>query len=653
MNFFKVIGLFLNLNRTVKRLIVISVDGLLCSLAAIIAFSLRFGVLYNLSPMLAFYLAVAILCWFPIFYTIGVYRSIFRFAGRRTLLALIRAATIMAIVLMVVFTFVGIPGVPRTIPMIHWLVFVMLLCLSRIVSRYLLVDILARGRAEGAAIRMLIYGAGDTGRHLAGSIPFQPGVFFCGFIDDDPRLAGQRLDGYPVFGHKDLEDVIARQDVTNVILALPHTTRAMRKRIVDELQRHKVHVQTLPDMKQIIDGRVTVSDLREVQIDDLLGRDPVPPLASLLDEVVNGKTVLITGAGGSIGSELCRQLLLLRPRALVLVDFSEFALYAIERELREEAATIAQPVQITVFLCNVADRLAIGRVFATVKPNVVFHAAAYKHVPMVEANPLAGIGNNVLGTMAVADAADEADCERFILVSTDKAVRPTNVMGASKRMAELVVQAKAAAMSGTLFSLVRFGNVLGSSGSVVPLFRSQIGRGGPITVTHRDVTRYFMTIPEAAQLVIQAGAMSTGGEVFVLDMGDVVKIIDLARAMIRLSGLTVCDEETPDGDICILETGLRPGEKLYEELLIGNDPQPTRHERIMQARESFVDWNELRPRLEELSNAIHDGRLDAAMECVFALVPEYVPDHAWQLRLGKAPVRSDAALNLFSSGSAK
>ena len=613
----------LDLSRASKRLLVIAVDGVLCAVAAVLAFALRLGSWEEITIAILAYTGIALAVWLPIFFARGVYRAIFRYAGSRTMVALAKAAALFAVPLVAIFTFYSIPGVPRTIPLIHSLLFLAMLCLSRIVSRYVLVDLLAQHRFRGRRRRVLIYGAGVAGRQLAASIQHDPGMHLCGFIDDDMRLDGQRLDGNPVFHSSSLSAVIGRQEVTDVLLAMPSLSRAKRKMIVQNLEHHSVHVQTLPNVQQMIKGEVTTSDLREIQIEDLLGRDPVPPNDLLLGRTILGKIVMVTGAGGSIGSELCRQIIQLRPKMLIIADVSEFALYSVDQELRGTPILGEREVTIKPYLCDVSDLPSVRRLLSTCQPDTVFHAAAYKHVPLVEANVIAGLRNNVLGTLNLATECERNNVGRLILVSTDKAVRPTNVMGASKRIAELILQALSARGNSTLFAMVRFGNVLGSSGSVVPHFQKQISNGGPVTLTHRDVTRYFMTIPEAAQLVVQAGAMAQGGEVYVLDMGSSVKIIDLARSMIRLSGLTIRDELSPDGDIEIVEVGLRPGEKLFEELLIGDNPEPTRHERIMRAREAFLAWDVLEPMLERLANSIDEGDSELAIQLVQELVPEY------------------------------
>ncbi|MGN6689326.1 MAG: polysaccharide biosynthesis protein, partial [Sphingopyxis sp.] len=485
------------------------------------------------------------------------------------------------------------------------------------------------------ARRVLVYGAGRAGQQLALSLRHESQVYLVGFVDDDLRLDGQRLDGIPVFGSHRLEEILADTDVDEVLLAIPSASRARRREIIERLQKTDAYVRSLPSLTHIIEGSITVNDLREIQIDELLGREPVAPNEVLMGKTIVGKTVLVSGAGGSIGSELCRQILLCHPKKLILLEQSEFALYAIEQELLNHIRSAGHDVSLVLELANVAERSTMMRVYKHHRPDTVFHAAAYKHVPLVEANPVSGMRNNVMGTLHSVEAAEACGVANFTLISTDKAVRPTNIMGASKRVCELILQARAneKAANSTIFSMVRFGNVLGSSGSVVPLFQAQIAAGGPITITHRDITRYFMTIPEAAQLVIQATAMAKGGEVFVLDMGQPVQILDLARSMIRLSGLSVRDSEDPDGDIEIVETGLRPGEKLYEELLIGDNPEPTNHPRILRAREKLWPWAEMKRALDELDAVIRGSGDPLAMVQVIAkLVPEYTPDAVWTER---------------------
>ena len=577
----------LKLERRQKRAMVIAVDIALCIAAVLIAFSLRVGALsFPVEPPLIF-AAVAVPMFLPIFYWSGAYGTIFRFSGGRTIMLLASAIAIYALPMLAIFMIIGVPGVPRTVAFIQPILFFGFAAAARLVARHVLIDLLGAHRHAGGRKRVLIYGAGSAGQQLALSLRYDPGFALVGFVDDDKRLDRQTLDGTIVRHSSMVREVIADGAVDTVLLALPSVSRKRRRAIIDGLQGLHVHVQTLPNMTHLVDGKVSVTDLQEIRIEDLLGRDPVTPNELLLGRTIVGKSVLVTGAGGSIGSELCRQIVQIGAKRLVLFEQSEFALYAIERELLALAQELDQTVAIVPRLGSITDRERVRRVFAEFAFDTVYHAAAYKHVPLVEANPVEGVRNNVLGTFEVVDAAKASDVRDFILISTDKAVRPTNVMGASKRVAEQVVQAHAAMKTGTRFSMVRFGNVLGSSGSVVPLFRSQIAAGGPITLTDKRITRYFMTIPEAANLVIQAAGLAKGGEVFLLDMGKPVRIAELARTMVQLSGLTVRDEGHPDGDIEIREVGLRPGEKLYEELLIGADAEKTVHPRVMKAHEDF------------------------------------------------------------------
>lgn len=614
------------LGRGEKRAILILVDAMLCAGSVLIAFSLRLGRWVVFEREVGFAMVVALSCWLPIFLMRGTYSSILRFSGGRTMVGLAYSVVLYAIPMIVMFGVVGITDVPRTFPIIQPIVFLMLLALSRIVARYALVDLLKRRDVANPSI-VLIYGAGEAGQQLAMAMRQDPGLRLVGFIDDDRKLDGNRIDNVPIFSRTRLPWLVENFGVTDVFLALPKVTRAKRRRIIEALEDWPIKVRMLPNMRQIIDEQVSISDLRDVQIEDLLGRDPVPPNQLLLARTIADRTVMVTGAGGSIGSELCRQIIHLHPVRLVLVESSEYALYAIEQELKKQIAAIGEGTgpELVAELANVTDRPTVRRLMARWSPQTVFHAAAYKHVPLVEANPIAGIGNNVRGTHHMAVEAERTGVAHFVLISTDKAVRPTNIMGASKRACELVLQALAARGSKTVFAMVRFGNVLGSSGSVVPLFREQIKAGGPITLTDFKVTRYFMTIPEAAQLVIQAGAMGQGGDVFVLDMGKPVKIAELARTMVNLSGLTVRDAHNPDGDIDIVEVGLRVGEKLYEELLIGNKPEATKHPRIMKAQEHHMPWHELAQHLAEMDKAMNDGDAGRTISLLLELVPEFQP----------------------------
>ncbi|ASK87076.1 UDP-N-acetyl-alpha-D-glucosamine C6 dehydratase [Sphingorhabdus sp. SMR4y] len=611
------------LSRWKKRAIVLLLDVMLCVQSIWIAYSLRIGVWVLWDIAIQKTVLACLLLMVPIFILSGVYNAIFRYAGTGMMRTLVRAFAFYSVVTAIAFAIAGMDGVPRTIGLIQPVVFFILVGFSRVVGRYLMVDILGRNRFAGDVRNVLIYGAGSAGQQLAASMRSEPAMRLRGYIDDDHRLNGQRLDGDKVFWSGHLPDLIRKYDITDILLALPKINRRKRRAIVDQVREFTVHVQTLPNMQEIIAGKIAFSDIRELEIEDLLGREPVQPNELLFGRTIVGKTVLVTGAGGSIGGELCRQIANSGAHRLVMLDISEYALYEIEKELKKLIANQeAANLELIPVLGSVVDAKRLEEIFGIWNPDTVFHAAAYKHVPLVEANPVEGIRNNILGTRALAAAAKAAKVKDFILISTDKAVRPTNVMGATKRAAEQIVQNFANGADETRFSMVRFGNVLGSSGSVVPLFRKQIEQGGPITLTDRKVTRYFMTIPEAAQLVIQAAGMAKGGEVFVLDMGKLVKIQDLAETLVRLSGLTVRNETNPDGDIEIVEVGLRPGEKLYEELIIGNDPQKTLHPRIMKAHETFLPQDIL----DALINDLLDCRdPDLAVKTLKSLVPEF--DH--------------------------
>ena len=609
--------------RAAKRLVVVALDVVLAVVATWIAFTLRLDTLhwpigaqwwvYGLAPVLAV----------PVFVKFGLYRAIFRYTGQAALQATAQAVGVYGTVLLGILLWREWPGVPRSVGVLQPLIFLLLVGSSRAVARFWLADMGGAQRQTDG--RLLIYGAGTAGVQTASAMGISRQFVLLGFVDDDAAKVGRSINGLPVFAPEEVSDVVARQDVTDILLALPSVSRERRNRIIESLRPLPVHIRTLPGLADLATGRVTVQDFKELDIEDLLGRDPVPPNRDLLARNLAGKVVLVTGAGGSIGSELCRQILAEHPRRLLLLDHNEFGLYSIHQELQGLCAAQGFGCELVPLLGSVANPRRLREICRAYRPATVYHAAAYKHVPMVESNPAEGIANNVFGTLNMAQAAIDSGVAQFVLVSTDKAVRPPNVMGASKRMAELVLQALAA-QSGpgaTCFGMVRFGNVLGSSGSVAPLFRSQLASGGPLTVTHPDVTRYFMTIPEAAQLVLQAGAMATGGEVFVLDMGEPVKIMDLARRMVELSGLTVRDEINSGGDIEIAITGLRPGEKLYEELLIGDNPTPTAHPRIMKAHEDHLAWSVLELHLQTLRRAADGGDVAAIKAVLQACVHGY------------------------------
>lgn len=611
--------------RVVKRLVVIGVDAVLCVLSVWLAFYLRLGEWLPLGggpfwrPGFAIFGSLAFAL--PIFVMSGLYRAIFRYSGLLATITVVKASVVFAVLYALVFTLIGVEGIPRTIGIIQPVLLVIFVVASRAAARYWLGGYYRNELKLALIPKVLIYGAGSTGRQLADALANSHQMRVTGFLDDDPQLIGQVLNGQPIYHPEELADLVLSRGVSDVLLAMPSINRKRRNEILLEIAQAKVSVRTLPSVNELAQGKVQTSDLRELDIDDLLGREAVPPDALLLSKNISGKVVLVTGAGGSIGSELCRQILEIGPSTLLLAELSEFALYQIHAELSSKASD--KRVALVPLLASVQDGRRMDELMATWLPETVYHAAAYKHVPLVEHNPAEGIKNNVMGTLTVAKAAAANAVKNFVLISTDKAVRPTNVMGASKRLAEMLLQAMAANQTTTKFSMVRFGNVLGSSGSVVPKFRQQIKDGGPITLTHADITRYFMTIPEAAQLVIQAGAMAQGGEVFVLNMGQPVKIIDLAKSMVDLSGLTLKDASNPDGDIEIEITGLRPGEKLYEELLIGDDPKETSHPRIMKANERFLPWQDLEVHLKELNQALAINDVEQMLVLMQELVAGY------------------------------
>jgi FlaA1/EpsC-like NDP-sugar epimerase len=614
------------LPRSLRKWIVFGIDGVLCLLAAWVALALRLGEWPETFRIVLIPTAIAFFFWTLIAWPTGVYRNLVRFSGARASGRLLYACALLVVPLTITIGFIKIEGVPRTISVLHPIFFFLLMLFLRFSLRFVVSDYLHPAQSKSKQQRrLLIYGAGRGGQQLANSLRQEPHLILVGYLDDDERLSKQQIDGVNVWHSSDLDHILGTLQVDEVILAIPSALRVRRREIVTTLQARKIGVRMVPGMGQLIDGDFAVSDIRDVQVEDLLGRDAVTPNELLMRRSLLGKSVLVTGAGGSIGSELSRQIIRLRPKRLILVEQSEYFLYAIESELRQLALAEGYDVELIPELADVADQDSVFRIFRRWQPESVYHAAAYKHVPLVESNPIAGMRNNIFSTLYCALAAEAVGVKHFILVSTDKAVRPTNIMGASKRLCELILQARAQEQNDTIFTMVRFGNVLGSSGSVVPLFKQQIASGGPVTITHKDVTRYFMTIPEASQLVIQAGGMARGGEVFVLDMGQPVLIRDLAETMIRLSGLSIRDASTPEGDIEIVEVGLRPGEKLYEELLIGDNPAETMHSQIMQAREYIHPWAELSDDLKELKKHLAQGDAPQALSILYNLVPEYSP----------------------------
>ncbi|HDZ3736827.1 TPA: polysaccharide biosynthesis protein [Vibrio vulnificus] len=594
-----------SLPRVHKRLISLAIDTLLITFSFFMAIWVRHGeVAVSVSAETWLTLAGTVVVTLIAFTRLGLYRAVLRYLTFHALTVVVLGALISALSI-TTFAYFFNAEVPRTVPVIY-MTFLALLCGgARMMVRSLIVQASRKG-----CERVLIYGAGSTGRQLAIALRNAETYQVKGFIDNDPSLENTIIQGLTVHSSQQISRLVEKQEIEKILLAMPRATRSERKAIIDGLLHLPVEVLTVPDFKDIVNGNATVDELKDVAIEDLLGRDPVEPNPELMKANIHGKVVMVTGAGGSIGSELCRQIVRQKPKTLILFELSEYGLYEIDKELSGMVEAMQLEVEIIPLLGSVQR---INRLSATMRAfgvQTVYHAAAYKHVPLVEYNVVEGVRNNVFGTYYSAKAAIEAGVESFVLISTDKAVRPTNVMGTSKRMAELALQALAAKendkVNGTRFCMVRFGNVLGSSGSVIPLFKRQIEEGQAITVTHPDIIRYFMTIPEAAQLVIQAGAMGKGGDVFVLDMGEPVKIVDLAKNLIQLSGLEVKSSDNPNGDIEIKFTGLRPGEKLYEELLIGDNVEGTDHERIMTANEQFLPLEEFNQILDNLDKACHE-----------------------------------------------
>ena len=609
-----------NLERSHKILIQLLGDSLIVLTCFVAAMIVRLeSVSFTWTWQVWATLAVVVPLTLASFSVLGLYRAVVRYFSADSLPVVLIGALVSSVALLTSSQLLGAP-IPRSVALIYFgLVFV-----GVSAARFYMRGLLARERRRrrrGA----VIYGAGESGRQLANALHHDGDTAPVAFIDDDPKLQGQVVAGKPVLGRDRLPEIVGNHEISRLLLAVPGASREQRRSIVNEVADLEVEVRTIPAMEDIIDGRAGFGDLRHVDPEDLLGRDPIPPHRDLMGAAVQGKRVLVSGAGGSIGSELCRQILRERPEILVLYEVSEFALFSVTHELREMIRRDGLEIRLIPILGCIRDAGRLQAALREFAVHTVYHAAAYKHVALVEENVMEGLRNNALGTAVAARAAIATGVERFILVSTDKAVRPTNVMGASKRLAELVCQAQATAQERTVFSMVRFGNVLGSSGSVIPRFRKQIEEGGPLTVTHAQITRYFMTIPEASQLVIQAGAMARGGDVFVLDMGEAVRILDLARSMIHLHGLKPCMGDDK-GDIRIEIVGLDKGEKLYEELLIGDNPQPTDHPRIMTAEEQFLSLDELQPFLDRLENASMRNDVGTAREILEQLPLGYKPD---------------------------
>lgn len=625
----RIVKHFLNLSRFNKQLVMLFADVIVLFFALWASFSMRLGQFYTPEENVFWLFILAPFIAIPIFIKFGLYRAIVRYIGFKALWTIIKAVSFYAVIWSALIFLSGVSGVPRSVTLINWLAAILLIGGSRMIVRWWFAGIEITNLVNKKNKRhVVIYGAGNAGIQLASVLGYSKEFSPVAFLDDKKELHKNTINGLPVNSIQDLDKLIIKLDVDEIFLALPSASHTARKRIIQLLEKYPVHVRTLPSMAEVADGKIKLEDIKEIDLEDLLGRDSVLPDKDLFDACIKQKTIMVTGAGGSIGSELCRQILSREPKELILFEQSEYNLYSAEQEFIQIINKYNSHVRLIPILGNVTDEKRVNEVLTNYSVNTIYHAAAYKHVPLVEHNINEGVRVNTLGTFTVAELAMKNNVDTFILISTDKAVRPTNVMGASKRFAELVLQGLATKSSKTKFSMVRFGNVLGSSGSVVPLFREQIKQGGPVTVTHQDIIRYFMTIPEAAQLVIQAGAMGAkgeGGDVFVLDMGEPVKISELATKMIHLMGFTVKDEDTLDGDIEIEYSGLRPGEKLYEELLIGNNATGTSHPRIMRAEEEAYSWEKLEIYLLQLEKSISQSKCEEVRQLLIEVVKGYQP----------------------------
>ena len=587
----------------------------------IASFSIRLGYWFWPGVDLLWLVLITPFIAIPIFVRFGLYRVITRYIGFNALWKTLQAITLYALLWGIIGFMSAINGLPRSVMLINWFLAMIVLTGWRMIGRWMLEN-MALSTNIMKASNVVIYGAGSAGRQLSialmQSIEYNP----VAFIDDKSEIHNQSINGLEIYSQDDLENLIETNSIKEVLIAMPSLTRSRRKEIINFLEPYSVVVRSLPSLTELAKGKVTVNDLLEINLRDLLGRKPVKANTQLLKINILKKTVLVTGAGGSIGSELCRQILLLKPNKLILYDLSESSLYIIERELFDIGMT---SVEIFPVIGSVLDKKRMKYICEYYEVQTIYHAAAYKHVPLVEMNQTQGVLNNAIGTMTAAKAAISANVETFVLISTDKAVRPTNIMGVSKRVAELVVQALDKEYHNTCLTMVRFGNVLDSSGSVIPLFKKQIKNGGPVTVTHANVVRYFMTIPEAVELVIQAGSKAKGGEVFMLDMGKPIRIYDLAVKMIKLSGLQVLDENNPKGDIEIQYTGLRPGEKLYEELLVDENYTLTENKLIICAKEEMINWDKLEPAIDEIKDAAINIETEKIYKLLRQLVPQFNP----------------------------
>ncbi|WP_435088593.1 polysaccharide biosynthesis protein [Candidatus Pelagibacter bacterium nBUS_29] len=619
----------LSLPRYAKQTIVLLVDSSLCIIAVWLSFYLRLDQFVPLKEQVLFVGLLSIFIALPIFWLSGLYRTIFRHSGKSSLISILFSLIVYGLIYFSIVTIYGIVNVPRSIGIIQPMLLFLTISGSRLFARFFLGGIYESKFKISSLPKVLIYGAGSAGRQVLAALENSNEMKVVGFVDDDKLLESQVLKGQNIYSPDDLASLIQVKNVSYILLAIPSVNRSKRMEIIKKIHNHKVIVRTLPTVTDLVEGNVTISDIRDLDIVDILGREMVAPDAELLSKNIYSKTVLVTGAGGSIGSELCRQIIKLNPKKLILIEISEYSLYKINVELEDiKLKNNLKKVKIISLIASVQDEVRINEILKTYMPNTMYHAAAYKHVPLVEENICEGLKNNIFGTLVAAKAAINNNVSDFVLISSDKAVRSTNIMGVSKRLAELCLQALFNNLKDQKIKLcmVRFGNVLDSSGSVIPKFKKQIRDGGPVTLTHPDVTRYFMTIPEAAELVIQAGAIAEGSDVFVLDMGKSIKIKDLIYKIIILSGLSVQDDDNPDGDIAIKIIGLRPGEKLFEELMLGDDPQPTKHSKIQRAKDPFIPWVELEQNLENLRLLIQKGKVEEIHQFLRNTVKSYNPN---------------------------
>ncbi len=626
----KFLNNLLNLPRTVKTLIAVSIDFSCCIISVWFSYYLRLGSIVSLSERGLDALVYALIISFPIFIILGLYKNIFRYSGLDSLFNVSKALLIYGIIYGTRLSLFGIKGIPRTIGLIQPIILLFLIISWRVLVRFILRNLNNQHYAKKDLVKALVYGSGEAGRQVVKAMQDSQEISIQGFIDDDKTKKGCFIDGKRIYSVSNLGNLVTKKNISLILLAIPSIPRKKRNEIIKNLLNYKIAVRTIPNISNLASGKNLITEFSDLDVDDLLGRIEVEPFQSLMKKNNFGKTILVTGAGGSIGSELCRQILKQNPSKILLVEISEYALYSIHSELDE---VNKENIEIIPLIGSVQDKQRMEKIISIFKPTTIYHAAAYKHVPIVEHNLIEGLKNNLLGTFDLAKLALSNNVSNFVFISTDKAVRPTSIMGATKRLAELSLQAlndKNLGLSDdhnqTKFAIVRFGNVLDSSGSVIPKFRDQIKNGGPITLTDRKITRYFMTITEAAQLVIQAGAMAKGGEVFVLDMGNPIKIYDLAKRMIELSGLSIKSNTNPNGDIEIKITGLRPGEKLYEELLLSKNPIKTKHPKVFRSNEPFIVHNELIKEINSLKELIEKNDLENILNNLRKIVIDYYPN---------------------------